>query len=388
MRETEVWTYQDAVDHIVDTYELARSGRPLKHARLAVNNAYRDLPSKTRWAYYNRTKKITTVASQSTGTVEYDHTGGTYERQLTLTDSTWPTWIEFGEILIDGVAYEIDEQKSSTVITLSSDRNPGADVAETTYVLYRSHYPLDVNFRRGSRLTEIAQSFELEYVPPQEIISRSAGNYSPGRPECYTIRNAGEYYGELFVEFHPPPSMARTYQFTAEVIPRQLRIEKESAGTVSVAANNTTVTGSGTAFTQRHVGCIIRFSNDGTNEPASRVGNTSSSTEPYTEQRVIASVASSTSLELDQSIDSTLSNVKYTISDPLDLRADAMLSYFFQLAEAEFEALQRADTWPASMQRAQAKLREAIAADVRHRNPEGGSGDQYYYDLDDWASNG
>ena len=104
MAEIALFTYQDAVDHIRDYFDIADldvTSRNYRAALRSVDQAYRDLPRKERWSYYERRFQKTTVAAQSTGTVKYDHTGGTYERQLTLTGATWPTDARLYNILID-----------------------------------------------------------------------------------------------------------------------------------------------------------------------------------------------------------------------------------------------------------------------------------------------
>jgi hypothetical protein len=68
----------------------------------------------------------------TTGTIVYDHAGGTPDRKVTLTGGTWPLWAASGVITISGVDYTVDARTSGTVITLESDSNPGEDITDAT----------------------------------------------------------------------------------------------------------------------------------------------------------------------------------------------------------------------------------------------------------------
>lgn len=369
----EVWTFNDVTEHLLDAYDLLPSGRNIRQARRAILNAYRELPSKHRWTYYQRLMTVSTVAEQTTGTVVYDHTGGAYERMLTLSGATWPSYAAYGCVKLDGSTYKIDEYKSSTIVTLKAESNPGADVASTTYEWFRAQYILPWNFRRATPLTIMGESTVLTYVPPSELQDRLLGEDSPGDPTWYTFRNSGDEYGTIVVDFAPPPSTAKVYSFMAEVSPRELRIAAEATGTITVSSSSTTVTGSGTSFSSFHVGSVMRFSNSDL-PPTSVIGCIDNPgvgiDNPYFAQRKIVSVASATSLTIDSAVSTTtsLSSRKYQISDPIDVEPGSMFNYFLRLAEAEFatlitakDARQRAELLPM-------QLREAMGADSRSKD--------------------
>jgi hypothetical protein len=305
---TEVWTFQDAVEHVVDFFDLEQTARNLRMARRAVTTAYRDLPFKHRWSYYDRLNSVHTQAS-GTLTAVYDHTGGAYERVLTATAGTWDANAIYGEVVLGNDRYDIATRESSTEITLSPHSNPGADVASGSVTWMRKSYPLGISFRRASPVVELAESWMLEYVTPATLHQLEVGNYQPSRPYAYTFSNTGEYYGSLSITFVPPPSESRMYEFMAEVAPRQLLTESVIAGTVTVSGNATTVTGTGTAFADAHIGSIIRISADGTSAPTSLVGSmlpdATGTDNPYVAQRVVTAVASATSLTIDSAMSST-----------------------------------------------------------------------------------
>lgn len=346
--DTPLFTFEDAVESLLDSFALTRMDKHLRVARRAIMDAYRDLPDKTRWPYLRRRGAIATVAPQTTGTIVYDHSGGTYEREVTLTGATWPTDARYYGLLISDVQYKVEAYKSSTVITLTEDSNPGADVASTAYQLFRSVYPLPTNFRRGSRLFETDGATWPRYVSPSIGLQEAWLETTPAEPWAYTIRNAGEHYNSLAVEFYPPPSTSRRYEYVYEAIPRPLFYEKYQTGTVSVSS--TTVTGSGTSFDARMVGSVIRFPDNATNNkaPTGLAGSVeeTNSLNPYVAERVVTAVASTTSLTIDATVSGTVSASRYTISDPIDISHPAMLTVFKRMCEENYARYTQRESLP------------------------------------------
>ena len=99
------------------------------------------------WSFLYKQDSITLQDNYATGTIAYDHTGGTHELQVTLSGGTWPTWAIEGMIEIDGVDYGVATRISDTVILLDANNNPGADVAaSTSYDLHKDDYDLPDDF--------------------------------------------------------------------------------------------------------------------------------------------------------------------------------------------------------------------------------------------------
>lgn len=369
MANVEVWTFEDAVEHVLDVFDLDNSTRNKRIARRAILQAYRDLPNMRSWNYYYRRKPIFTVANYNTGTISYDHTGGSSERLVTLTSGTFPTWAARGRIIINNVHYDVESYLTSTTITLTASGNPGEDVAAgSTYNLYRNTYPLPADYRKSAKLYDITQWREMPLATPveQQVVE---GSYyrDPGTPKFATIKNDGDYYGNMSISFTPPPSSVKAYDLMYEARPRELATEKYDTGTVSVASTTTTtVTGSSTVFAAAHVGSIIRFSSDSTNAPTSLVGiRANNLINPYLAQRVILSVSTATSLTMDAAIPNVLAGVKYTISDPIDLEAGAMLTAFWRMAELEMAKLTTRNDVGMREQLARAAILAAMEADER-----------------------
>jgi hypothetical protein len=153
-----------------------------------------------------------------------------------------------------------------------------------------------------------------------------------------------------------------------EAKPRDLFTEQYATGTVTCGAASTSVTGSSTVFASTHVGAIIRFSADAVSLPTSLVGvrgDNAPLLNPFTAQRVIQSVTTTTALTLDAALPAAVSGVKYTISDPLDIESGAMLTAYWRAIELEMAKLTTRADIPMREQLARAALIRALEADER-----------------------
>src|SRR3990167_3839333 len=136
-------TARDLIDDLIAYCGQAASGNTLLMCKRAITEGLRELANARDWFCFKTWGRIVLNASYSTGTLAYDHTGGAYERLLTLSSGTWPTWAASGIVVISRVAYRVDERRSTTEITLRTETNPGADVAAgTAYAIYQQSYNL------------------------------------------------------------------------------------------------------------------------------------------------------------------------------------------------------------------------------------------------------
>lgn len=335
---TDLWTFADAVRHLLDLHELdSNSGLNKRNARASLLKAYRDLPSRTAWNYYYRQRLLQTVAAYSTGTVAFDYTGGASERMLTLTTGTWPSWAAFGRVIIDDVHYEVATRESNSIITLTETSNPGADVAAlTTYQIYRSAYLLPADYRSLCRIWDVEEQRPLNLVDPAQHHTSQQWLGTPQEPWEAMVRATGEYYGGMALHFGPPPETAKTYDLLYIARPRPLNIEDYSTGTVTVSLSSATVTGSGTVFPTNCVGSVIRFSKNST-LPTSVIGGLDGSDNPFLLQGVIKTRTSDTALVLEEAASVAIAaGSAFTISDPLDIEPGVMLTALLRAAEAEF----------------------------------------------------
>lgn len=310
--------YTDLMEFAQDIAGAAKRDGNLNLLKRACVGAFRKLIHERSWRYYYLYQQIVLDATYSTGTIAFDFTGGTYERQVTLTSGTWPDWTVYGRIKIGDVAYDIDEKKSSTVLTLSETSNPGQDVAAlTTYTLFRDQYPLAGNFQKIYRPENEQGSPCTTYLEPHEWYAQQRRSNWSGQVLYWTITPDDDRIGGHRLVVLPYSTTVVSLGFYAQLAPRRLTIagnETDSCvGTVSVTSGEATVTGSGTAFREAMEGSYLRLQT-GSELPTGETGQN-----PYSEQHLILSVASATSLTLATTASATHTAKKYVISDPVDI---------------------------------------------------------------------
>ena len=353
-------TYSDLISHSVDYLGAVVSGDATRDARRAVQAAYRSLATMHNWSYYVTRGRLVTNASYSTGTIEYDHTGGAEEMLVTLTDGTFPSWAYLGDMLINGVVYEIASIVNSTSLTLSRNSNPGEDIAAgETYVLYRDTYPLPVDFQAADDFTIANNSRLLSYVSPNQWLEYGQNSGGVGDPSRYTFRSDPNYYGTMAISFVPAPSGAESYDYIYKRRPRPMMVQEYKAGTATATFASATVTGSGTTWKDNHIGAVMRFSE--TNDyPTGLTGDN-----PFEIQRIVASVESETSLTLDRIMPQAFTSCKYTIGDPADIEDGAMLTALYREIEKELRISRRMKPSPEEEERYIMAINQAREADSR-----------------------
>lgn len=337
-------TVQDMLDHLQNVFEIKTTSkvRNLFLCRTAVNEAYRELPRMADWRYYVYRAQLQTLASAQL-TVSYDHTGGAYERLVTVTTGTLPTSdLHLYQVIIGTNQYEIDRQISSTTFTLSSGLNPGADLTGQSCTLYKSKYHLPVEFRKVIvDPIELARGYRLCWQSPGDLLLGQSGNYQPQEPTCYSVYPSGEYFGASVLEVAPPPNQERTYDFMFERSPRGrvLKADAYMTGTVTTDGT-TTIAGTGTAFTSDMVGAVLRLPADGiTVAPCGLSYSLDRPTAmPYDVERIILEVNSATSLLVDDVV-TTREDVALTISDPVDIDPAVHAELFSRLCEYHYLSL-------------------------------------------------
>lgn len=367
---TRLPTWVDAVEHILD-WSGSGSGDEalLRKCKKAVEAAYRDIAHTRAWTYYDCSRQINAVAPQTSSTITYTHTGGvTCERQVTLASGTWPSWAQFGILRIGTLDYAVASMESSTVLSLSVNSNPGADLAAgTAYDLYRETYPLPVDFSAMGVLRDQQTCIDPQYLEPNEFLRQKIPNWAPSRPRWYTIQSDENYVGTMALKLYPPPDAVYNYEYFCRRNPRGLGLYQYNTGRATTLL--TALTGSsGAAFTSDMIGCAVRFSVNSTNAPTSLSG-----TNPYVAQRMIVSMTSATLLGLDQALDSEVAAVRYEISDPIDLEPGAMQTAFLRRCESELAQMMNRDDAERLMKQARDALMTAFEADSRRvgRNTDG-----------------
>ncbi len=339
--------YSDVVDHLIDEVVAGDfSARNLRQAKRAVQAAYDELPARRDWRYYYRPVRISTVAPQTTGTITFDLTGGSVERLLTLSGSTFPTDAAKYRLLIGSVVYEVERYISSTTLQLSERACPVADLAAgTAYKLFRDTYELPSDFRKMAYLHDtLAPGTLLSQVDPASVMAQSRYFKTTSLPTLYSVYKTTQFASGLAVTFAPGPASARNYDAMGLFTPAPLKVLDYAVGTVAVAADSTDLTGTSTAFNSDHEGAVIRISS-GASWPTSQIGQVDKNLlNPYAMQRIVQRVASTTSLTLEQAADQTVTASGFRISSRIDIEPGAMRQAFLRLAEAMFGTQDRKGT--------------------------------------------
>jgi hypothetical protein len=312
----------------------------------------RELHMSHRWGYYEGTHFFSTVADQTDGTIEYTHAGydtgtgtGTEsygERTVVLTGATWPSDVVEYKIIIDDVHYSIESRVDDTEITLPDGENPGADVSSgTSYTLYKEAYQLPRGMAEMGVLVDLDNDRVVPVVSSDQQITRKHFQYdSPDTPWVAALRNSGVYLNNMALIFTSAPDSSKNYVMTYQRRPRDLKTERYSIGTATVASGSTSVTfAGGAALTAQHVGCVLRFG-DAATDPTPVPGAIDGDDNPFVDQGVILS-RTATTCTIDTAVSQAYSAVKFSISDPVDIELGIMLTAYQKLCEALYADLNK-----------------------------------------------
>jgi len=244
-------TYQDAVLRVKDYLGAGDSDVVMADLRRAVLDAYRDLANAHRWSYLYAQGRIITSLPYNIGTIAYTHTGGTYERMVTLTGGIWPTYAAACFIQVGLVAYRVDQRISATVVTLNDPINPGSDIAAgTEYTLYRDTYLLPEDYTVQDQALYELNFGGMHYEHPRYWLYANRYCHSEGVPHAYTITGDPAYPGRMVLRLWPWPTMGLTVDYLYRRRPRTLAIYAVPA-TASASSSSSLVTATTPIFTRR-----------------------------------------------------------------------------------------------------------------------------------------
>lgn len=279
--------------------------------RSAIIDGMNELWGRFDWPWYLGQHSLRINAPYETGTIAY--TAST--RRVTLTGGTWPEWAIYGTFVASDQYAKVTKVVSSTVLEIEDGTPLDANIASgTAYKLYRSEYPLPEGIRKISYLTNDDNiNHVVKYVMPTEFSTRRPGTYG-GKPIVFTIqKDRRQGKGHNIVLF-PPPSADNTLRFSYVRAPHAISIWDYSTGTVSVSDADSTITGVGTTFDERHEGCLFRLGRDGANIPTSNFG-----LYPALQENMIDSYSSTTILDGEDLFENTVSGRKFIISSLIDV---------------------------------------------------------------------
>jgi hypothetical protein len=320
-------TYRDAIDHVIDLAHGLPEEADQRMARSIVQDAYRDVGSDRRWRYLQKHDRITLDAAYTTGTVTYDHTGGSVERELTLATGTWPDWARYGRISIAGYdpVYKISERESDTVVQLDTNFNPGADITDATaYTLFRSVYHLPADLVWLDEIHDENGQWSSGYIVPDEWLRLERRSLRAGRPFSWTVIGAPDNLAQMAVCTYGYASASTTLDFLYTRRPRPIRFDgyrfHSSVGDYKFPnARISDVTGTAVTFTDfttdpDTIGAILRWSHPG----VSKVPRGLDDYDAYPVQHVIIAQPDGATLTVDSSVHHGTHGSYFVISDPVD----------------------------------------------------------------------
>ncbi len=303
--------------------------------RQAIIDAYNRVTRERDWAYLLNEHRIQLDVKYTTGTIVYDHTGGTNEKEVTLTTGTWPSWAAEGRIVIDSVVHQVHSRVSDSVITLDATMNPGSDIAAgTTYSLYHTTYPLPENFRKMHDIIEESGWWANYYVHPNEWKQLERATTNQESLFAWTLMFDPDIHSRWVLQVFGSPSEAKTLDFIMLRFARSLWFTGfdtalDRIGTIT--ANTASVTGSGTAFTANMIGSVLR-TRDTSDHPQARTG-----LKPWIAQEVITARASVSAITLNAALDTdAAATTKYIITDPLDIDR-TLVNAFYRCAQWQYD---------------------------------------------------
>jgi hypothetical protein len=332
-------TYGDLVERLLDYLGADAGENAFRIARRSAIDGYRELTTAHKWTTLQQwgDMVLNGIFTGDGATIVYDHAGGAYPRMMTLSAGAWPAWVNYGYVRVGTVNYPVDRRISDTVVTLDAAINPGSDLAAgTSFTLARDTYTLPADFVAADNPQAENNWGGLEYVRNQEWFATVSNVESYGQPHFFTLTGDPDVPGRIAMRVYPVPNQDQHLRFLYQRKPRSLLVVNYAAGkaTVDALGSPLTVSFAGATLTPFMTGCVVRLSPDATHAPTGPEGLT-----PAALERTIVMVTSTTTATLDEPADVSLTNVLYSISDPLDYE-DLALNALYRCCEKQ-EAIQR-----------------------------------------------
>jgi hypothetical protein len=322
------------VEHVLDRFDLSRSGRNLRLAKRAVQKATRTFAT---WSDWKRLAKIHTFRTSAADEATATYTEST--RTVTRSSGAWPAWAGDGQIKIGSHRYQCESRSSDTDLIIRSEFTPGANVASGAVELTRNLYLLPTDCHGLSELLDNTCETRLDYASDADTHAWSVlDDMGTGKPHTYSVVGHPNYARRLAIRLAPGPQTERIYSAAYQSRATAMELELEQAGTVSIAAGSTAVVGAGTAFTSKMVNAVIRLGT-ATAHPGPLYGGIDETDVLAAQEFTVVAVTDATHLTVHAAALASHTNVKYTISDRLDADLTAMLDAFFPLCEYEFARL-------------------------------------------------
>jgi len=303
-----IYTAQDVVDYLLTATGGGGQDGEARAVRQAVIAGAREVLQARDWLWHTKTGWFLTNAVTATAQVTKD------SNQITVNSaaSMVPGRILYFDALCFG--NRVVRVTSVSGLTVTVDYTADATVSNAL-VRVQTYYDLPDNLKDIDALVTDTVGTLHCYITPQEWQRLEVNTKGAGEPFYYTIMRSDTNPDRYQIRFVGVPTNNTLVHYTYRYIPQPLRLLGYEAtcrqGTVTIAANSTTVTGTGTAFPEACVGSLIRFGTATTEaEPLGALT-------PFVAQRNITARASTTSLTIDTAM-TAATTVKYAITDILD----------------------------------------------------------------------
>ena len=147
---------------------------------------------------------------------------------VTLTSGTWPTWAANGQLVVDGVSYDVDTRDSGTQLTL--DDLTITITAGSEYSLQETTLTLPDNYGGFENNLFFEQDSNNSYGPLEPVDISYILNlrqYSPyaSWPRMYAVHPIpvpGDDFQKTYITFYPAPDADRRLSGTMTVNPDKM----------------------------------------------------------------------------------------------------------------------------------------------------------------------
>ena len=322
-------TWHDSVQHILRAAGLDGSDNTsLSVAKETAQAAAHLIANWRKWNSAYSNYRVITSEPYDTGTVAYTVS----TRALTLTDGTWPTWAAYGTVTIDDVQFRVDRRVSDTVLTLNSSQSPTENVASgTSYSIARDEYPLPDDFGTEYRAYRL-NTFQLGYLSPSDMMSIRMTREISNTPRYWSLLPDTHRPDRQSFVIYPAAQIEELIDLRYRRRPTEFTVYEDTTGTATTVLGDSAVTGTGTSWTSRLVGSVLRLSNSTSTVPGDRYSST-----PFYTEGIIAAVPSTTSIILESPAEASVTGSKLRISSRADVGNGAMMSAFLAACLWQFE---------------------------------------------------
>lgn len=327
-------TFQDLVAHVQDVADVQGDGVDFRRAMRAAQWGFEQATQRHQWSNYDTEHVITFQAPESTGTVDINASG-----VVTRSGQVWPSWAEYGSLVIDDNLYRVSTRDSDTQLTLEAWT--GVAVTGQTYQLAHNRAILPHFVRDAFDAWDQTADIRLIPIDPAQFRERDRWQLgSAGRPAYTTIRRVsinGVVRSELRIT--PFPSLLTTINVTYIRTPNLPRVLYPTQR-LSTADDGTVTLTTPLPPTLDVVGSWLRISTNEANPTPDLSSNLFINADAEWEG-VITAQASTTSLSVSADVP-VVSNRGGFITDVLDIPEFALRAAKLY-AEAQMARLQGSD---------------------------------------------